>query len=119
MRPARSQPALTSHTALQRSTRVPRAATARPSGVAGSSSYFFPEASIAFTGDALVTHDFVAGRVGPCVICRAFTQDSQAALASLEKIAEHELATMLPGHGEPWTDGLAWAARQAVANGIR
>ncbi|AOR36712.1 MBL fold metallo-hydrolase [Streptomyces fodineus] len=90
-----------------------------PGHTHGSTSYLFPDASIAFTGDALVTHDSVTGRVGPCVICQAFTQDSRAALASLEKIAEHELATVLPGHGEPWTDGLARAARQAVASGIR
>lgn len=90
-----------------------------PSHTHGSTSYLFPDNSIAFTGDALVTHDAVAGRVGPCVICRAFTQDSRAALASLDKIAEHEIATVLPGHGEPWTHGLAEAARQAVASGIR
>ncbi|MEU7096529.1 MBL fold metallo-hydrolase [Kitasatospora aureofaciens] len=90
-----------------------------PGHTHGSTSYLFPDASVAFTGDALVTHDAVAGRVGPCVICRAFTQDSTTALASLEKIAEHDIATVLPGHGEPWTDGLARAARQAVAGGIR
>lgn len=90
-----------------------------PGHTHGSTSYLFPEASMAFTGDALVTKDTVAGHVGPCVICRAFTQDSGAALASLEKIAEHEIATVLPGHGEPWRDGLAEAARQAVASGIR
>ncbi|ARF77532.1 MBL fold metallo-hydrolase [Kitasatospora aureofaciens] len=90
-----------------------------PGHTHGSTSYLFPDASVAFTGDALVTHDAVAGRVGPCVICRAFTQDSTTALASLEKIAEHDIATVLPGHGEAWTDGLARAARQAVAGGIR
>ncbi|MEU6973749.1 MBL fold metallo-hydrolase [Kitasatospora aureofaciens] len=90
-----------------------------PGHTHGSTSYLFPDASLAFTGDALVTHDAVAGRVGPCVICRAFTQDSTAALASLEKIAKHDIATVLPGHGEPWTDSLARAARQAVAGGIR
>lgn len=90
-----------------------------PGHTHGSTSCLFPDASIAFTGDALVTHDSVAGPAGPCVICRAFTQDSRAALASLEKIAEHELATVLPGHDEPWTDGLARAARQAMASGIR
>ncbi|MDF3294281.1 MBL fold metallo-hydrolase [Streptomyces silvisoli] len=90
-----------------------------PGHTQGSTSYLFQDASIAFTGDALVTHDSVAGTVGPCVICRAFTQDSQAALASLDKVAEHEIDTVLPGHGEAWTDGLAKAARQAVANGVR
>ncbi|WP_344640418.1 MBL fold metallo-hydrolase [Kitasatospora cystarginea] len=90
-----------------------------PGHTHGSTSYLFPDASIAFTGDALVTHDAVAGRIGPCVICRAFTQDSRSALASLDKIAEHDIDLVLPGHGEPWTDGLAMAARQAVSNGIR
>ncbi|MET8630447.1 MBL fold metallo-hydrolase [Kitasatospora sp. NPDC004669] len=90
-----------------------------PGHTHGSTSYVFPDASLAFTGDALVTNDAVAGHVGPCVICRAFTQDSRAALASLEKVAEYEIDTVLPGHGEPWRDGLAEAARLAVAAGIR
>ncbi|MCC9307289.1 MBL fold metallo-hydrolase [Kitasatospora sp. RB6PN24] len=90
-----------------------------PGHTRGSTSYLFPGAATAFTGDALVTLDSVVGRVGPCVICRAFTQDSGAALASLEKIAGYEVGTVLPGHGDPWTSGLAAAAREAVAGGIR
>jgi glyoxylase-like metal-dependent hydrolase (beta-lactamase superfamily II) len=90
-----------------------------PGHTFGSTSYVFPDASIAFTGDALVTSDTVSGRTGPCVICRAFTQDSGLALASLEKIAEYDIRTVLPGHGDPWTDGLAEAAARATTAGIR
>ncbi|WP_280717090.1 MBL fold metallo-hydrolase [Kitasatospora sp. MAP5-34] len=89
-----------------------------PGHTNGSTSFLFPGSSVAFTGDALVTHDSVGGRTGPCLICRAFTQDSRAALDSLDRLAEHDIRTVLPGHGDPWTDGLAAAARQAAAAGI-
>ncbi|MEZ0092268.1 MBL fold metallo-hydrolase [Streptacidiphilus sp. EB129] len=90
-----------------------------PGHTHGSTTFLFPQASVAFTGDALVTRDSVAGRSGPCVICQAFTQDSQAALASLDRMAEHDIDTVLPGHGDPWTRGLTSAAHHATAAGIR
>ncbi len=86
-----------------------------PGHTGGSTTFLFPQASVAFTGDALVTDDSVGGRTGPCLICRAFTQDSRAALDSLDRMAEHDIRTVLPGHGDPWTDGLAAAARHATA----
>ena len=90
-----------------------------PGHTHGSTTFLFPEASVAFTGDALVTADTVTGRSGPCVICRAFTQDSRTALESLGRMAEHDIDTVLPGHGDPWTKGLTAAANQAGAGGIR
>ncbi|MFJ4185307.1 MBL fold metallo-hydrolase [Kitasatospora sp. NPDC089509] len=90
-----------------------------PGHTLGSTSYLFPESSLAFTGDALVTSDTVTGRLGPCLICRAFTHDSAAALDSLHELAAHHVDTVLPGHGAPWTAGLPAAARHAVAAGIR
>lgn len=92
-----------------------------PGHTAGSVTYLFPEQSVAFTGDALVTLDSVAGGTGPRLICRAFTQDSRAALASLTALADAgpDIGTVLPGHGDPWPHGLATAVAHATATGVR
>ena len=92
-----------------------------PGHTAGSTTYVFPERSVAFTGDALVTLDSVAGGTGPRLICRAFTQDSRSAMASLDVLATAgpDVATVLPGHGDPWPDGLVAAVRQATTTGVR
>ena len=55
-----------------------------------------------FTGDALVTIDDLTGGVGPRVLCRAFTENSQQALASLDQLSRLAADLLLPGHGEPW-----------------
>ncbi|MER8184511.1 MBL fold metallo-hydrolase [Kitasatospora sp. NPDC094015] len=90
-----------------------------PGHTAGSSAVLLPEHGVAFTGDALVTADTVGGRSGPCLICRAFTQDSSLAQDSLRVLAGLDADTVLPGHGEPWTAGIAEAADLALAAGLR
>jgi glyoxylase-like metal-dependent hydrolase (beta-lactamase superfamily II) len=85
-----------------------------PGHTAGSTAFVFPDASLAFTGDALVTLDSVVGHIGPCIICPAFTENSFAARASLTTLGKLDVQTVLPGHGEPWTDGLAAAAEEAA-----
>lgn len=90
-----------------------------PGHTSGSTAFVFPDASIAFTGDALVTLDSIDGHVGPCIICQAFTENSSAALRSLTTLAGLDVHTVLPGHGEPWTDGLSAAAAAAMSAGRR
>jgi len=90
-----------------------------PGHTAGSTTYLFPGLSTAFTGDALVTLDSVMGAVGPRLICRAFNTDSAAALASLAKVRDADINTVLTGHGEPWTTGIGPAVAAATAAGIR
>jgi metallo-beta-lactamase superfamily protein len=75
--------------------------------------YLFPDRGLLFTGDALVTYDALSGRHGPAVVSRAFTQDSQAVIASLEKLDAIDAALLLPGHGEPFPGSLGDAADQA------
>jgi glyoxylase-like metal-dependent hydrolase (beta-lactamase superfamily II) len=89
-----------------------------PGHTPGSTTYLFPGASTAFTGDALVTLDAMIGQVGPRVLCRAFTCDSAAALTSLARVRGADIATVLTGHGEPWTDGIGSAVAAATAAGI-
>jgi glyoxylase-like metal-dependent hydrolase (beta-lactamase superfamily II) len=84
-----------------------------PGHTAGSTAFLFPDHNVLFTGDALVTADTVAGHVGPCLIGPAFTQDSAAAVDALDILAATGADTVLTGHGEPWSHGVAAAAEQA------
>jgi glyoxylase-like metal-dependent hydrolase (beta-lactamase superfamily II) len=90
-----------------------------PGHTGGSTAYFFADRGLVFTGDALVTHDGLTGHTGPTVVCRAFTHDSTAALASLDRLADLDAQTVLPGHGEPFPGGSRAAAAQARATGLR
>jgi glyoxylase-like metal-dependent hydrolase (beta-lactamase superfamily II) len=84
-----------------------------PGHTSGSVAYLFADRGLLFTGDALVTYDGLTGHTGPCIVCRGFTHDSAAALASLDQIAALPQSLILPGHGRPFTDGPRAAADQA------
>jgi glyoxylase-like metal-dependent hydrolase (beta-lactamase superfamily II) len=68
---------------------------------------------VIFAGDAIVTHDPYTDRAGPRLVARAATADAGRAKASLDAIAETGATYVLTGHGEPWTEGAAEAARRA------
>lgn len=72
-----------------------------------------PEHDVVLTGDALVTLDPYTGRRGPRVVARAGTNDRERALRSLDAIAATGAGTVLPGHGEPFTEGAGTAAAKA------
>jgi glyoxylase-like metal-dependent hydrolase (beta-lactamase superfamily II) len=84
-----------------------------PGHTPGSAAFVFDKHGVLFTGDALVTVDTAIGRVGPRVLCGAFTEDSGKALLSLDRLAVTDIPLVLPGHGEPWTEGSAEAVRLA------
>jgi glyoxylase-like metal-dependent hydrolase (beta-lactamase superfamily II) len=88
-----------------------------PGHTHGHSSLHFPERGAVIAGDALVTLDPYTGREGPCIVAGAATADSREALASLDALAETGAETVLPGHGEPWTGGVAEAVERARAAG--
>jgi glyoxylase-like metal-dependent hydrolase (beta-lactamase superfamily II) len=69
-----------------------------------------------FVGDALVTDAVINERHGP-QIC-PFAADPDEALASLANIEPLEAHWLLPGHGSPWTDGVAAAVAAARRVGI-
>lgn len=71
------------------------------------------ERDVVFTGDAIVTLDPTTGKVGPAVLGAPFTADRARAFASLKRIQATGAGTLLPGHGEPWHDGVADAVRLA------
>ncbi|MEZ0382495.1 MBL fold metallo-hydrolase [Mycobacterium sp. pW045] len=68
-------------------------------------------------GDALVTLDPYTGVTGPQIVSGAATADSSEALASLTALADTGAGTVLPGHGEPWRQGIASAAEAALRAG--
>jgi len=77
-----------------------------------------PDHDAVITGDALVTLDPYTGRRGPRVVARAATNDARVAIDSLSSIAALDVTTVLPGHGEPWTQGTRTAVDLARAAGV-
>ena len=58
------------------------------------------------TGDALATRNPLTGRTGPQIGPDGLNHDSAQALRSLDGLASCPADLVLPGHGEPWTDGI-------------
>jgi glyoxylase-like metal-dependent hydrolase (beta-lactamase superfamily II) len=82
----------------------------------GSCALFLEEQSLLFTGDALVTLDVARGprgRQGPQVARGPHTDDADQAVKSLDVLSSTKARTVLPGHGEPWTDGIESAVEVA------
>lgn len=67
-------------------------------------------------GDVLSTLGVPSGRTGPQIA--PFAADPDEALASLQQIEGVEASWLLPGHGAPWTDGVASAVAAARAAGV-
>ena len=83
----------------------------------GSCVLHLPQRDVLLTGDALVTLDPYTGVRGPQIVAGAATADSRQALASLDVLAATGAGTLLPGHGEPWTDGAVAAVEAARRRG--
>ena len=71
------------------------------------------ERDVLFSGDALVTLDTATGYVGPSLLTPPFVEKLDGALESLARVEATGAGTVLPGHGEPWRDGVAAAVAQA------
>jgi len=84
-----------------------------PGHTPGTSAIHFEERSVLMTGDALVTRNPLTGRLGPQVMPSGLNQDTPAALSSLAALLAVSAGTVLPGHGEPWTEGVSEAVRAA------
>ncbi len=94
----------------------PRAVHA-PGHTAGSCALFLEAQRVLLTGDTLVTRNPLTGRVGPQIMPSGLNRDTQQALRSLDILNDIPAELLLPGHGEPWTEGAAEAARRAHAAG--
>jgi glyoxylase-like metal-dependent hydrolase (beta-lactamase superfamily II) len=90
---------------------------AAPGHTPGHVSLDLPGRGTVISGDALVTLDPYTGRRGPRLVARAATADSAQAWASLDRLAELDATTVLPGHGDPWQEGIRSAVEAARVNG--
>lgn len=80
-----------------------------PGHTAGSCALLVEDQSLLFSGDALVTLDVARGprgRSGPQIVRGPHTADADLAMDSLSVLAATNADTVLPGHGEPWLDGV-------------
>ena len=87
-----------------------------PGHTHGSVTFHAPGHDALFVGDALATDAVISERHGPQVC--PFAADPDAALASLASIEQLEAHWLLPGHGSPWTGGVAAAVAAARDVGI-
>jgi glyoxylase-like metal-dependent hydrolase (beta-lactamase superfamily II) len=78
-----------------------------PGHTPGSAALHVPSLGALFVGDALATVSVVSGVAGPMIA--PFSADRPTALASLARLDGVEAAWLLPGHGLPWTAGVAVA----------
>jgi glyoxylase-like metal-dependent hydrolase (beta-lactamase superfamily II) len=90
---------------------------ATPGHTDGHCALHLPERDVIVTGDGLVTLDPYTGRTGPRIVARAGTKDRGRAMESLRPMAATGASIVLPGHGEPWTDGVERAAELAHETG--
>lgn len=90
---------------------------ATPGHTYGHVAFHAPDRDVLFTGDAVVTFDPYTGRPGPQIVARAATADSTAALAVLSELTGTGAGTVLPGHGDPWVNGIEEAVIDARAFG--
>lgn len=88
-----------------------------PGHTDGSAAILLEDRGILFTGDVLCTYNAYTGRTGPQIMPSGLNADTQRALASLANLDGIKAGMLLPGHGEPWTDGVADAIRRARAAG--
>lgn len=79
----------------------------------GSIAIHSPAVDAVFVGDALTTRHVLTGVDGPQPA--PFTDDSDAARASLAHIEGLGVTWVLPGHGAPWNGGTAEAVRRIRA----
>jgi glyoxylase-like metal-dependent hydrolase (beta-lactamase superfamily II) len=70
------------------------------------------------TGDAICTWNAYTGRKGPQIMPSALNMSNAQALESLDRLAAVTADVILPGHGDPFTEGVPEAIRQARAAGV-
>jgi glyoxylase-like metal-dependent hydrolase (beta-lactamase superfamily II) len=86
-----------------------------PGHTPGSAALHVTSHDALFVGDAIATLAVTTGATGPLIA--PFTADPSTALRSLDRLAAIEAGWLLPGHGEPWTGGVAAAIERVRARG--
>jgi glyoxylase-like metal-dependent hydrolase (beta-lactamase superfamily II) len=75
--------------------------------------YHFADRGVLMAGDAMCTFNPLTGRRGPQIMPGAFAISSAQEMEALGRLEGIEAGLLLPGHGEPWTDGVAAAVARA------
>ncbi len=88
-----------------------------PGHTLGHCALHLPDRDVLIAGDAVVMLDPYTGRTGPCIVAGAATADSERNLRTLDALQATGARTVLTGHGDPWTQGIEAAVRQARAAG--
>ena len=78
-----------------------------PGHTSGNAALVVPTRDAVFVGDALATRNVLSGSIGPQLA--PFGANLAQAFDSLARLDGVEARYVLPGHGQPWTDGLASA----------
>jgi glyoxylase-like metal-dependent hydrolase (beta-lactamase superfamily II) len=86
-----------------------------PGHTPGSAAIHVASLDALFIGDAIATKAVTTGETGPMIA--PFTADVSTALRSLDRLEGIEAGWLLPGHGEPWTGGVAAAIERVRARG--
>ena len=88
-----------------------------PGHTSGHCSFHLPERGALIAGDELCTLNPVTGRRGPQLMPRSFNLSTATCLDSLTKLQGLAADVVLPGHGEPWRDGVPAVIERARAAG--
>jgi glyoxylase-like metal-dependent hydrolase (beta-lactamase superfamily II) len=88
-----------------------------PGHTTGHVVFHFPAQGALFVGDTLVTWNPPTNKRGPQLMKPGFNMSNATALESLARYESLDAALLLPGHGEPWTEGPAAAVERARATG--
>jgi glyoxylase-like metal-dependent hydrolase (beta-lactamase superfamily II) len=82
-----------------------------PGHSAAHSSLLLEDRDVLIAGDALATLAVNTGKTGPMV--HPFNADRERAIRSLDVLQRVEARYLLPGHGDPWSGGVAEAVALA------
>ncbi|GAA4675111.1 MBL fold metallo-hydrolase [Frondihabitans cladoniiphilus] len=83
-----------------------------PGHTRGHAAYWFAEARILVSGDALITGHETSKRTGPQMLHTVFHHDEPGALRSLARFAGLDARLVLPGHGDVWSGDLTVAVNR-------
>ena len=87
-----------------------------PGHTEGSAALHVRARDAVFVGDALATLNVMTGQTGPQLA--PFGSDVPRATESLRRLDGLDARLVLPGHGQPWTEGVSEAARRAREAGL-
>ena len=91
-----------------------------PGHTPGEIALHIPGAELLIAGDALVTRNLITGKLGdPEVVVPILSYDFGQSLRTIDKLRDIGRATIVSGHGVPWTGMVAEAVTSAQSAGRR